>query len=174
MSVPKVTEVDMPVLGRFYMVPTVFHAGWGRTVPIYGPPHDDAEFLNFKEIHWHVDWRFASESFYRHKITTRFQHHNNPSRLLHGVVASRIRCGEPVDKRLKMKRETPPFPKASSVPWLKKLEEAFEFHRLPKCLTCPHRGISLKQMTPDANGVITCTGHGLSWNSRTRFLVRST
>lgn len=173
---PRLEDVESPVVGKFYIVPVVFHRTWKREVAIYGPAHEDKEFLNFEDIHWHVDWRFASKRFYDHKRLSRSRgiSLDECNRYLHGIVANRELCNAPYEKKRKMMRETPPYPRADTVPWLKKLEEAFTFHRLPRCRTCPHKGISLKHVKPNAQGLVTCTGHGLTWNVNTGMLVRGT
>lgn len=169
--IPRISEVDTPVVGRFYVVSVVYHRTWKEEVAIYGPAHDDKEFLDFEDVHWHVDWRFSSSRFVQRKLRYNV---SDPERFLHGIVASVHLCSPPKFSKKKMLRETPPYPIASEVPWLKKLEDHYAFNRLPKCLTCPHRGISLKHAKPDEHGIITCPGHGLSWNRNTGFLVRST
>jgi hypothetical protein len=174
MGAISINEVTQPVIGRFYVVPTVFNAGWKINVPIYGPPHNDKEYLDFEEEHYHVDWRFVGNRFYRYRLSTRFATDCDPSYFLHGIVTCLKFGNEVRPMRLRMKRETPSYPPPDKIPWLKKLENAYNFHRLPKCRTCPHKGISLCHVKPDNNGLITCPGHGLTWHSVTGALVRGT
>lgn len=45
---------------------------------------------------------------------------------------------------------------------------AYAHKPLPKdCMVCPHRGMNLAMVPPDAQGVVTCPGHGLRWHLAT-------
>src|SRR6185369_16121551 len=51
-------------IGKYYRVPAVRVAIWHRFVgwlPVIGPKHEDAEFVNFPHQHFHVNWHFAPE-----------------------------------------------------------------------------------------------------------------
>lgn len=55
---------EPPVVGRRYLVPTVFYPWLNdtpRAWPVYLPKHDDAEHLNFPWAHYHVDPRFLNK-----------------------------------------------------------------------------------------------------------------
>ena len=189
--IPKIEDVETPVVGKIYRVKTVYHHSWASNVPIYGPEHEDREFIKFPDDHYHVDWRFVSDQFYRTRLDgyliRRYlirrgqiltdderKHLEWKIRFLHGVVVSTKFCGATGHLNLKMRREMPSYPLPKDIPWLKALEEAYAFARLGACLTCPHRGLSLKGLKPNKDGTITCTGHGLTWNPNSGFLVRST
>ena len=57
---------EPPVVGRFYMVPTVRYKWRYRMSdwPVIGPRHNDAMLLNFKPMHYHVDGRFITNAEY--------------------------------------------------------------------------------------------------------------
>lgn len=51
-----------PVVGLFYLVPTVM-AEWSGELgeyPVLGPKHNDRQDLKFEEAHYHIDARFIS------------------------------------------------------------------------------------------------------------------
>lgn len=168
---PRIEDVSAPFVGAYYLVPTAYNNRWRVRVPIYGPLHEDRDFIGFQEEHWHIDWRFVTHGFYNDRLWTRKE---GAASFLHGIVTSRNMVGDDAleTRRLRMKRETPPYPPADKVPWLGELEAAFKGRVLPLCRTCPHRGISLRNLEPDKDGVVLCTGHGLAWNVKTGALVR--
>ena len=52
--------------------------------------------------------------------------------------------------------------------WRGTLEEAFEgAHLIGPERRCPHRGVPLANIDPDAHGIIECPLHGLRWCART-------
>lgn len=58
-----------------------------------------------------------------------------------------------------------------SLGWHKLLERAYESVKLPSCLKCPHRGMSLKNLPQDEHGNVVCNGHGLKFNLKTGEMV---
>ena len=46
-----------PEVGRMYLVPYVVLRG--EIIPVFGELHEDLEFINFPEHHWHYDYRFV-------------------------------------------------------------------------------------------------------------------
>jgi hypothetical protein len=159
-------------VGKFYRVPCVWiNEFWGAKniwIPVIGPMHEDADLINFKPRHWHIDWRFAPK-----RVVPTF-----PGQIYGTVLCKDLRGDAiaetkgPELKLRKMQREWPtyPFKQVESV-WLPKLREAFKGHRL-KGMVCPHRGIPL-QGCPQDGDVVTCPGHGLRWNIKTGELVPS-
>jgi hypothetical protein len=156
-------------VGKYYDVPCAYSQVWGSAkrpmlVPLYGPRHEDREFINFPEEHYHIDWRFADQGFYNSR--------SRPYRTLWGTVMSarNIKDGQLL-----------PYIDPHQVPWLPKLEAAYAGHRLKDCRTCPHRGLSLRSVVPEdgtiskgslvIDQIIVCPGHGLAWNARTGELV---
>lgn len=52
-----VETVAMPEVGRRYSVPCIYATDWKCWLPIFGPIHEDKEFIQFPDQHWHIDWR---------------------------------------------------------------------------------------------------------------------
>lgn len=169
-------------VGKFYMVPCIKTTakcayGSGEFVPVIGPEHRDVEFINFPHSHWHVDWRFASTRTFKRARYDALR----PASHVYAVVLQRWGWGDPqynwqlvegevVMKRMKCKRELPPYPHKEAR-WLPKLEAAFA----KACMTgmvCPHKGLPLEGCAMDGD-VVQCPGHGLRWNIKTGELVAS-
>jgi hypothetical protein len=169
-------------VGKFYRVPCIKTTkrcsyGHGAFVPIIGPEHADAEFLNFPHSHWHIDWRFASAQVF----SRAHWGHLRPSSHVYAVVLQRWAWGSPlynhafiegdvVMKRMKCKRVLPPYP-FKDAKWLPKLEAAFASARMTG-MVCPHKGLPLEGCPLDGD-VVQCPGHGLRWNIKTGELVTS-
>lgn len=168
-------------IGRSYKVPACavkrFLASFDGFVPVIGPEHEDAEFLNFPHQHWHVDWRFASprlwqralEYFARVDSVTAEQMAYSLV-LGRSVVADRfsIEIGDVQFRRMKCRRDFPAYPHHKAR-WQASLEAAYACKKLKNGI-CPHKGLPLHTIQP-VDGVITCPGHGLRWNAATGALV---
>jgi hypothetical protein len=170
---------EPPVVGRFYMVPTVPNYPWyGRRAdwPVLGPLHEDAEFFNFPTPHFHVDLRFLST----HQI--KFAARCLPGRYASGdteedaaLTASAAPLntnGEPVPKRATLKRMKCRRASYSTTIdlYLSEVRPKMEarygspapaIRRADGRLLCPHRKADLSQFLPDADGIVTCPLHGL-------------
>ena len=129
-------------VGKLYRVPCLRATkdnsygsrGW---VPIIGPEHADAEFLNFPYMHWHIDWRFAADSVFK-KTTVRDESY------CYAAVTERwaygrpeynhpMVTGEPVMRRMKCRRVWPAYPRARAMlVWLPKLEAARQIPNTPE------------------------------------------
>lgn len=168
-GIQSITAVERPVIGRYYLVDTVFNSVWHARIPIFGPLHEDAEFLDFPSPHWHIDWRFVSRAFWSMQVARRVEQNE---RFVYGVVTSMSNGDDVRTSRLRMKREWPEYPPTEQIPWQNKLEKAFATRILPACRTCPHKGMSLVHVMP-ARGIITCPGHGLRWAEKTGVMVRT-
>lgn len=172
-------------IGRIYNVPTILVPGrnaWselfsGVAVPIIGPLHEDAEFIGFKDQHWHVDWRFVSA-----RVFARLPRHSiRPPLIFQAskVITETMTVGAILRARRKCRREPLHFPdrftdsgfleNRREIPWLRALELAFAGHSA-KCGVCPHRGISLAGQ-PIVDGARVCPGHGLRWDATTGSLA---
>lgn len=159
---------DSMTVGKFYTVPAVrvrtWH-GFSGWLPVIGPKHEDAEFINFPWQHYHLDWRFAPDSVFK-----KLSYWRGPT----FVYGAAIQCPDtrgtrvidegPVQKRMKCKREPPAYP-FDSAPWVKALAAKYACAKLTKGL-CPHRGIPVTAMIRDGD-ILTCPGHGLRWNALT-------
>ena len=159
------------IVGQYYRVPAVlaiewhgYHQVW---LPVIGPKHEDSEFINFPWLHYHLDWRFVPR-----RIFDFFTKIRDPQY----VYASPIQCPDtrgnqviaegPILKRMKCKRESPPFPiEAVQKRWLPKLSAKYACAKITNGV-CPHRGIPVSAMIREGD-VLTCPGHGLRWNAIT-------
>lgn len=178
---PRVTELTAPPLvGWRYLVPAVEGSGYGGLWPVTGPVHEDGEVIGFTREHLHYDLRFLS-----HEQLDELCGRNGKE------LFSRDFVGRPDEDAHAMVRTARNFEKISWVPkmcvreqpshaidggqapWLGALEDHVASARV-KCGTCPHRGLPLSSL-PRAPGtnVVTCPGHGLSWDLTTGELVRT-
>lgn len=156
MKSPREVEV-----GRYYQVPCIWMRG--IYIPIIGSKHEDAEFLHFPYQHWHYDPRFMSDIAVKRNL--KYSTH-----VLTVIAMSIPEVRVPTLRRKKCYRLMPDFP-WQTAPWLAELEAAYACSRVDLHQpVCPHRGIPLVG-TPDQDGVVVCSGHGLSWDLRTGRLV---
>lgn len=182
MAVQLVEDVDEVVIGKRYSVPVVIRRFAGcpkrfAVMPIIGPLHEDAEFVNFPDRHWHPDRRFVSAAWLKAKgaghwavVFTPF-----PCKTVGGSKPP----AEPfvVDggrriltcKRLVASMVHPRF--GAPPPWIQKLEKVFQHERLRERMICPHRGISCVGVAAESDGGVVCPGHGLKWNPKTGEMV---
>jgi len=134
--------------------------------------HEDAEFVGFPAQHFHINWGFAPDRLWKYFGHNRYEGHH---------FAWPVQCPDGHDKRVilegpalklrKYKRDPGRFPvEAAARRWLPRLQEAFACAKLANGV-CPHRGIPVAAMHRQGN-VLTCPGHGLSWNAITGELVR--
>jgi hypothetical protein len=156
------------VLGKFYRVPAVLVSKWWEFhgwLPVIGPKHEDAEFVNFPWEHFHIDWRFAPERVWRSHIDwpTEGSHFGSPIQCP-DRRGERIILQGPELRRMKYKRAPGPFP-VKRAKWLPAMQERFACAKLVNG-ACPHRGIPVSAMHRDGD-VLTCPGHGLRWNAVT-------
>ena len=144
-------------------------------IPIIGPSHEDREFIRFPMEHWHVDYRFLPERQRRE--------HNNvfaipvthvwpdvPDADGSGIPLAELAAGKfPLESYLRTMRRRfgvpyPGYPGPHRAFWLPELQAAYGDEHLGPDLVCPHRGLPLEGMLPDAEGCVTCPGHGLRWH----------
>ncbi len=189
MSLPRIEDVETPVVGRFYDVPTVDWRRWVNRsglfpMPVLGPLHEDREHIGFSDDHWHFDWRFApQDQLVRHMEA---DHTDDPAIALKSVATAHAVRGSVYRARWKCRRPMPVLPVQFQriegwmgsrpflpIPWLPALERAFAGEKLPACRKCPHRGLPLRGL-PETDGVVVCPGHGLAWDVQTGALVRRT
>lgn len=154
-----------PEVGRRYLVKVV-KAGIGFSRrglwwPVHGPEHTDLEI--------------GGAGFYRHyHLFIPFLTDYQVDGLLYGQYGS-VAIGEGsfrnsfVEEKWMARTCARLWP---SFPW-KETEQmrtaiaAYHKPLHPSCRTCPHRGINLALVPPDAEGRITCPGHGLRWHAAT-------
>jgi hypothetical protein len=171
-TLPIVTDLDSePVVGDWYRVPHVVSA-WGNMSgcwPVSGPLHDDTEILEQPWRHYHYDPRFMTSDDVnrlcdnqRHPI----EGAGEGRQRLFGTVLVPLDDGGPILLPSRCKRRMPRYIAARHLPWLPVLEEAFRGRRAD-CRTCPHKGLPLASLPVDADGAVTCRGHGLRWDRAT-------
>lgn len=179
----RVTDLNAPpVVGSYYLVPTVTYLYDGKVLPwpVYPSLHEDAEHLNFPWPHYHFDARFMT-----HRMMTFFRESwgRTEAENLHAKVLQRNKSGtwssvrplvqqaaedtvpHPpiVWRRMQCKRATPAYPFAGRKPLLtiQAAHAGQQCRKNPAGWVCPHRNYPLGSHLPDADGVITCPLHGL-------------
>lgn len=181
-AVQRIDELtEPPRIGETYLVPCVqvklehsrgpcfgVRIGWW---PVIEPEHEDAEFINFPHQHWHFDSRFLTVEQMRNRCQRQALHKldfiltfpltNHDDHIAPPVLMPR-RC-----RREQIIWRTP-------LPALPRLERhllASGHGKLKGCKVCPHRGFPLASMPVEADGGVTCPGHGLRWNAQTGDLL---
>jgi hypothetical protein len=167
--IPRIEDVEAPVVGKWYMVPCVqvkipSYAGWkqGEYFPIIGELHEDREVIGFNEEHVHPDFRFVRPSFIRYRTSPSRYPYRKAANIF-AVVISKQNFYESEPRRFRCHQSHPLFPRLAA--WQKQLEAKYA-KTSARCMACPHRGISLKG-APVENGAYVCPGHGLAWNTET-------
>lgn len=196
MAFPIVTDLtEPPVVGAFYLVPCVRYwwRGLLRWWPVVGPKHDDAEHLDFKPAHYHIDRRFLREADFRREEPRRSEPHAD-RRWLSLYPADTQYAGAPLQEIAADSYKGGPLPAPVlrkrrclvadvSFPSIARTGAKFErFHDAyqgKRCgrdaeghLICPHKGARLGSLVPDAKGIVTCPLHGLAINTETGVVVR--
>lgn len=178
------TLTSEPVVGRYYRVPCVRVPERERLpwIPVFGPLHDDAEWLNFTAKHFHVDPRFMGDRLLRRYVGIRWSGRSWAAQSLgRPVSVTDWKTGEPLPgaiyvptmRRLRCLRRMPMFPcplRRLDGPVADRKARPFDVeyrgaHPDARLINgrCPHRGIDLRSMPEDPDGMVTCPGHGLRW-----------
>jgi hypothetical protein len=176
----KQTESSEYTIGQYYMVPTVFGRlqGTVKNWPVIGPMHEDSEIIGFEFLHYHIDWRFVSESVMRNVA----RYSADKFALVLMTSKGHPRWGDinpnglpaPIMRRLKCKSGFGEYPlRMAKIHWLSRLEDKYQDRTL-KAGICPHRGLPLDKLPCNHKGVVTCPGHGLSWNMESGHMIRYT
>lgn len=144
-------------------------------LPVIGPLHDDAEFLNFAVEHYHIDWRFVDPAPFA-KVSHEYASEGQTEHLLGLVIGRTQIIAGPTERRMTVHRLMPVYPirtrDGEGLPYFCALEEAFTDWVLdPAIAICPHRGLPLAGLA-DENGIAVCPGHGLAWDMKTGQCVR--
>jgi hypothetical protein len=142
------------VVGNYYIVPWI-KVKHNPKIPIFLPGHIDFPEQG-QTIHYHPDIRFMGETIFQ-----KFDRWSNAA-LLKSSVIEGPRNG--IFKCLRQYGEILP-------PWNDLIEKYRKTIMDTKCLKCPHQRFNLGSLQPDAEGVLTCPGHGLRWNKDTGELV---
>lgn len=171
---PRIDELGMlPEIGRRYLVPMIRHrwffareAWW----PLWGPLHEDAEWIGFAPLHYHVDARF---------LTARQWRLLSP---VSDLMRARCAAAAPISvhrelappewrpatcRRLTSGFAQPDF--RARLLGFAKLEAAFAADRLRRdangLWVCPHKGAPLGSCPIEPDGTIICPLHGLVWHA---------
>ncbi|MEZ4708317.1 MAG: Rieske 2Fe-2S domain-containing protein [Caldilineaceae bacterium] len=144
-------------------------------LPIIGPLHADAEFLNFPVEHYHIDFRFVDSISFAN-VSNKYVSDGQIGQLL-GLVVGKDQIVEgPTQQLVNFYRPMPVYPvhsrEGEKLSYFCALEDAFaEWVIDPKLAICPHRGLPLDGLA-GKNGIAICSGHGLAWDMKTGKCVR--
>jgi hypothetical protein len=165
-----IRELTEPAqIGVFYWVPCVKVRKYpnetirrllpyqGMWMPVVGGFHEDPEISSKFGLHIHPDWRFVSNT-----VLKRFLYPHE------GVI---IHSRDMEDMTLVLKRRKMQrfFTFPSNVC---QILEPIYLGKESGCSVCPHRGVSLAGLSPDAEGNVICPGHGLKVRQATGLVVR--
>jgi len=167
---PRIDEITTPpVIGKYYWVPTVNYPWFDKLYewPVLLPRHEDGKILGFKTWHYHVDGRFLSARHWRW-LAGKSRHYRGSrtvEQILNGCPLnnSDFPNHPPVQNCVRRCARIPEYGLAqTAIP--ERVRAAMPnvpAHRCQDRLICPHKGIDLTTIAPDADGNITCPGHGL-------------
>lgn len=161
----RITELsEPPVVGQFYLVPTVLWPWMGnahRVWPVFLPRHDDAEHLNFPYQHYHIDPRFVQMRLLeRDRLERDVQ--RTPISKWARAGAGYKEVPAPVWRLRKCHHSLVVYQHGRKEP-IEALGEHFagtQAQRNRYGWVCPHRNAALGSILP-RDGVITCPLHGL-------------
>jgi hypothetical protein len=179
MTLPRADKLkEPPTVGRYYMVPAVFwNRGGGRNHddpvgamwwPVWGIKHNDKEFFNFTELHYHIDPRFLKRQHWRTFSDFR------------GSLLADVQAWPLSARRAP---EGPPRPtlrkfrcslahaewKHHDATTVVDLNQHYAEQQAPKGkrgFVCPHRHFALGSIKA-IDGVVTCPLHGLRIDAST-------
>lgn len=153
-----------PVIGQFYLVPTVEGVWYGRrgVWPVIGPKHNDAQCLDFDAQHFHIDGRFIAGNDDDWPLWRRV--FGGPMSVTDQVNVGGLPA--PIWRRRKCQRLVNPKLNA-----LQKLAAGYDKWRCHfdqwegrqarhdgRGWVCPHRSVPLADH-PAVDGIITCPLH---------------
>ena len=186
-------------LGRTYQIPhvrAVWPANTPNWVPVLGPRHNDAEIINFKPEHFHIDFRFVTDQMleeaealapkssiyaiswvYQQVIASLAPETGDDDALARMTPKGELvelhtmnPINAPVESWYQLLpaeyRRVYPDHPTYLLPWMKELEKAYANCRLGPDMKCPHRGTDLTGLEIK-NGNTTCPLHGLTWRVKT-------
>jgi hypothetical protein len=172
---PILSDLRMPpIVGQFYMVPTVLYE-WGpytEAWPVIGPMHHDKGPINFPTVHYHIDGRFLSKRFQRFAYEGSCY---NGATFINGSplhCKSHLGIGSLPSKPTLARRKCTNLDYKWSLPLIAtrkkwKLpqtygEPAQAIHLKDGRMLCPHRKANLSSFEPDNNGIVVCPLHGMA------------
>lgn len=171
----KITELNKPPeVGTWYAVPTyrVIVKQKVHHLPVLTPSHEDGRLFRFPIWHYHLDLRFIHDNELRKLMDThifiKVKKVEDWHYLALGDVFPLVRTmsNRPDSESLLWKavpcvRDYHPV-KNTNLHRIISEEPRYQQER-PYCGKCPHRGVNLDQVKPDADGIRVCPAHGGRW-----------
>jgi len=173
-----------PILGQFYMVPTVTAIWCGSLgeYPVIGPLHNDRQHIGFDRDHWHIDTRFAaSPRLLKDETNPEYWRRIMATPIMRTWKSSMFSRKEPRSvaavyaRRWKCKRQAPDhislFEDSATTAnegWKAHFDH-WAGHQCKKDgngWRCPHRNVSLANQ-PVINGIVRCPLHDLMIDNAT-------
>lgn len=187
-------------VGNFYDVPHVWmdrgmeYTGpkKGMFIPINTHLHDDKKVLKFKWKHWHIDWRFVSEVFWKLKIAheTDFDgkksskgklevanivilREDDPEKWHTNGISDptiyyrRVKCKRQYFANTFYERDIHLHTKYKHNNWLIELPKLFcnsKLKQVGSALICPHKGAHIDKNCKDTDGNYVCPAHLLRFD----------
>ena len=167
-------------VGESYRVP-VAHGTWSgieKQWVVLGPFHEDREIIGFEHDHYHLDPRFVSKRVWLtyteaaggvREIIARPLSVSTRGPESEGGWKAPVFVGYQRRRMIRMVSPEAVRSVFEAAKWMGELQECYDGHL--RGTICPHRGGDLRGFAPDKNGCVTCTLHGLTWNTRTGRLV---
>lgn len=141
-------------------------------VPILpGPPHSDKDTIGFEPMHYHIDYRFASQYLIEHLLPddVLLDPEEWPSIIL---LASEV-ISEPFELHLKCERHAPIM--GDWYDFLRRLEQKYLGQSLLPGNVCPHQGYKVienpkieQRFSRAKQCRYACPGHGLRFGDDRR------
>lgn len=163
------------VVGQKYIVPTIKLIDWilflsfkGNFLPVLLPPHNDREVISGSNLHYHIDFRFVSENFFKHYMK------NSAERK--AIFVFPVEEKELSYKELICRRKQITIKSLISdlfIDWqvFRKIEKLCE-KRIMKAMICPHKGTNLNSCEI-INDCVQCPMHGLKWDVKSGNLIKN-
>lgn len=180
-------------IGKFYIVPCVKNMN-GHYIPINSYLHDDKKLIGATFKHWHIDWRFVSDSFWQSEVgwynerTARAKSsreggipialmdkskatHESTTAISENIFYKKRKCKRPYSV-YSFFEDHKTFP----AKWVETLSNHFCGSKLKQDgdkLICPHKGILIDKNCKDADGNYVCPGHLLRFNPKTLMCIKN-
>jgi hypothetical protein len=160
---------EPPIVGILYLVPCV-RGTWNGMMgdwPVIGPKHEDAKFIGFEAMHYHLDRRFLAT-----RRTDRAARLPLQEYYIGDGITENKNLPPPTYRRRACRRSNPtPFPTVAAAKFLN-FQTFYSHFSRRQCKRgagwiCPHKGFDLSVIKPGADGFISCPLHGLLINAET-------
>jgi hypothetical protein len=169
----RVTDLrEPPVVGRFYLVPTVIYPWLSlqpQPIPVFPTLHEDSRFFKFADLHFHADPRFLSHTLW--KRADNWSGFRTALATCQAVPVSRRDTGGDgivphpriVWRRMTCKRLDVEY-RHGGTREVASIRDAYagqQCRKLRSGWQCPHQRWPMGSLAPDVDGIITCPLHGL-------------